>query len=103
MLGSHDVQNVTLSSCGPGEIRVAGDFIRGSLAIGVLVIIYSPNNDSNIHYRFISRQSDTTPLSTVSGLPGGRYKASVFVVQDRGLPFNRSATAPRNVSVCEGT
>ena len=78
---------------------MTGNFISGSLAIGVLVIIYSPNN---IHYRFISRQSDTTSVSTVSGLPGSRYKASVFVVEDGGLPFHRSATAPRNILVCEG-
>ena len=81
---------------------MTGDFISGSLAIGVLVIIYSPNDDSNIHYRFISRQTDSALVTTVSGLPGGYYKASVFVVENRGLPFNRSATAPRNVSVCEG-
>ena len=81
---------------------MAGDFISGSLAIGVVVIIYSPNNESNIRYRFIPRQSNTTPVTTVDGLPGGRYKASVFVVEDRGLPLSRSATAPRNVSLCEG-
>ena len=101
VLGSHDIQNVTVSSNGPGEITVTGDFINGSSAIGILSIVYSPNNDSNIYYHFTSH-SDIMHMTTVSGLPGGCYKISVFVVEDSGLPFNRSATTPRNVSVCEG-
>ena len=100
VLGTHDIQNVTVSSYGPGEIRVTGDFISGSSAIGILSIVYSPNSDSNIHYWFTSHSDIMT--MTMSGLPGGHYKASVFVVDDSGLPFNRSATIPRNVSLCEG-
>ena len=101
-IGTHDIQNVSVSSYGPGEIRFTGNFISGSLAIGILIIVYSPNNNSNIHYRFISRSDITIPVSTVSGLPSGHYKATAFAIEDNGLPFNRSAIQPRNVSVCEG-
>ena len=82
---------------------MTGDFITGSSAIGLLSIVYSPNNDYKIQYQFISR-SDIISANTVSlsGFPCGHYKVSVFVVEANGLPFNRSATVPRNVSVCEG-
>lgn len=91
-----------MNSYGPGEIRLTGDFISGSSATGTLIIVYSPNNNSNIHYWFISRSDFTMPVTTVNGLPSGHYKATVFVVEDNGLPFNKSAIQPRNVSVCEG-
>lgn len=102
VIGTHDIQNVSVSSYGPGEIRLTGDFISGSSAIGTLVIVYSLNNNSNIHYQFVSRSDFTMPVTTVNGLLSGHYIATVFVMEDNGLPFNRSATKPRNVSVCEG-
>ena len=76
--------------------------MSGSLAIGILIIVYSPNNDTTIQYRFIPRSATSIPMTVVSGLPGGRYIATIFVVDNNGLPFNRVATAPRNISVCEG-
>ena len=91
-----------MSSYGPGEIRLTGDFISGSSALGTLVIVYSPNNNSNTYYRFISRSDFTMPMTTVNGLRSGHFKATVFVIEDNGLPFDKSATKPRNVSVCEG-
>ena len=77
---------------------MAGDFISGSEAIGILMITYSLNNESNIHYTFSSRNTDTS----LKGLPVDQYNVSVFVVEESGLPFNRSVTRPRNVSVLEG-
>ena len=100
--GTHDIQNVTVKYFGPGKIRVAGDFISGSLAIGILVIVYSPSNGTTIQYRFIPRSATFIPMTVLSGLPSGHFTATVFVVEDNGLPFNRSATAPINISVCEG-
>ena len=96
--GTHVFQNISVGSSSPGEIRMTGDFISGSSAIGILAIIYS--NDSNIHYQFISRSE--SPMTFVSGLPNGQYEVSVFVVEENGLPFRRSATVPRNVSLLEG-
>jgi hypothetical protein len=100
-LGSHDFQNVTVNSFGPGEINVTGDFIPGSSAIGILTVVYSADSESNIDYHFIDRSSIHTTTS-MSNLPSGQYEVSMFVVEGNGLPFNRSATAPRNVSLVEG-
>ena len=38
-LGTHDVQNVSVTSLLPGQIRVTGNIIEGSTATGVLVIV----------------------------------------------------------------
>ena len=97
-IGTHDIQNITVSSNGPGGIGVTGDFIDGSSAIGILIIAYS--SDSNVYYQFISRSD--LPMSDMSGLSGGLYKVSIFVMDDSGLPFSKSATVPRNVTICKG-
>ncbi|MGJ8945879.1 hypothetical protein AB9K17_23595, partial [Salmonella enterica subsp. enterica serovar Kentucky] len=44
------IQNISVSSPHPGQVRVTGDFIQGSTATGALVIVYSQSNDSDIHY-----------------------------------------------------
>ena len=49
-VGTHDIQNVTVSSPLPGQIRVTGEFVDGFTATALLLIIYSLNNDSNVHY-----------------------------------------------------
>ena len=55
---------------------MAGDFIIGSGAIGILVITYSLNNESNIHYTFSPHNVD----ASLKGLPDGQYNVSVFVI-----------------------
>ena len=85
-----------MSSSSRGEISITGDFIGGSTAIGILSIVYSPNNDSNIHYQFIHR-SNIPNTTTVSNFPGGEDKVSIFVVEETGLPFSRSATTPQPI------
>ena len=87
-----------MSTFSPGGVTVAGDFISGSLAIGILVIVYA--NDLNIRYDFIPHSE--IPKAFVTSLPDGRYEVSVFVVEENGSPFRRSATIPRNVSLHEG-
>ena len=77
---------------------MTGDFISGSSAIGILAIVYS--NDSNIHYKFLPHSE--IPMGIVSGLLDGQYEVSIFVVEENGLPFSRSATIPRNVTLLEG-
>ena len=89
-----------MSSSSPGEVSVTGDFISGSSSIGILTIVYSLDTESDIHYQFIPRSD--IPMTTMSDLPDGQYKVSVFVVEENGLPFNKSATTPRNVSLVEG-
>ena len=86
-----------MSSSSPGEIGVTGDFIPGSSAIGILIVVYSADN--RINYHFIHRFS--IRMSFLTDLPRGQYKVSVFVMEGNGLPFTRSATTSRNVSLTE--
>ena len=88
--GTHDIQNISVTSPQPGEVRVTGDFIDGSTATGLLIIIYSLTNDSNVHYIVGGHNS---------GLAGGEYSISVFVVEENGLPFERVATSPKLIVV----
>ena len=49
LIGTHDIQNVTVNSPLPGQIRVTGEFVNGSTATGVLLIVYSMSSN-DIHY-----------------------------------------------------
>ena len=77
---------------------MTGDFIPGSSAIGILIVIYSADDESNIDYHFIHRSNVHTTTS-MNNLPSDRYEVSIFVVEGNGLPFSRSATIPRNLSL----
>ena len=79
---------------------MTGDFIPGSLAIGILIVVYSADDESNIDYHFI-HHSNVHTTTSMTNVPSGQYKVSVFVVEGNGLPFNRSATIPRNISINE--
>ena len=96
-LGTHEFQNISVNSTAPGEIVVSGDFTTSSEAIGVLIITYSLNNDSDIHYTFVPRPINGQ--KSVIGLSSDQYNVSVFVIEGNGLPFNRSASRPRIVYV----
>ena len=99
--GTHDIQNISVNSFHPGEISVTGDFINGSSARDVLIIIYSDSRgDVYCILRFPTNAQDKL-TTAVSGLPSGLYIVSVFVVADNGLPFNNSATTLKIVSVRE--
>ena len=102
--GTHDFQNITVNSISTGEIRVTGYFINNSAANAIFVIVYSNSckDDSNVYYMFSPHSIEEKLVTNVRGLPSGQYNVSVFVVEENGLPFNRSATTPRNVSVVSG-
>ena len=100
--GTHDFQSITASSPSPGLVRVTGDFINGSLATSVLIIIYSTDNRNDVYYLIKSLSTEgETPVTNISSLPSGPYNVSVFVLEEDGLPFIRSASTPRNVLVEE--
>ena len=84
----------------PGEIRITGNLIPGSTVIGILIIVYSLINESNIRYIFSPHSGIST--TTANSFPSGMYNVSIFVVEESGLPFNRSASIPRNISVIKG-
>ena len=95
--GTHDVQIISVSSPLPGQIRVTGDFIEGSTATGVLIIIYSQSNDSDIHYKSSECEGQNADVIIV-GLTGNQYSVSVFVLE-YGLPFSRASTSPYLVHI----
>ena len=91
--GTHDVQNISISSPLSGQVRVTGDFIQESVATGALVIVYSQSDNSDAHYNS-SEHDDQHMEITIDGLTGGQYGVSVFVLEN-GLPFSRAASLPQ--------
>ena len=95
--GTHDIQNVTVSSPLPGQIRVVGDFIDGSIETGVLLIIYSLTNKFDVYH--IAKQAGGNIISVdMIGLTATLYGVTVFALED-GLPFPRVVTLPKNATV----
>ena len=93
-------QNIKISSLNPGEVRVTGTFTNDPRATGVLVIV---SRDSEVIYHKATREGSDKIIETViSGLAGGEYSVSVFVLEDNGLPFGRVATLPQLVPVERG-
>ena len=81
---------------------MTGDFVNSSPATSILAIIYSTDNRNDIYYTISSLSTEGETLVTnISSLPSGLYNVSVFVVEEEGLPFNRSASTPRSVLVGE--
>ena len=72
-VGTHDIQNVSVSSPLPGQIRITGTFVDGSTATGVLLIIYSLNIDSNAHY--IAKHKELESVSVM-----GNYGFSLILI-----------------------
>ena len=98
--GTHDIQNISVSSPQPGEVRVTGDFINGSTAIGLLAVIVT---ESVIFYHFVERESNVVAfVSTIQNVVGGKHSISFFVVEENGLPFKRTASMPKVVTVENG-
>ena len=98
------MQNVTVEqSIHAGQLRLTWEFIDGSEAVGVLIIAYSMNNDSDISYNVITRRSNGTQeqTTTISGLKERDYNISMFVqhASGRGLPFPRAVTEPTTVTI----
>ena len=98
-IGTHAVQNISLTSDEPGELTVTGDFITNTSALGTLAIVYSTVNDSDIHY--IEVRLPQTEIS-LTGLSGSAYSVSAFVIEKTGLPFNTTATLPKEITIHGG-
>ena len=101
-VGTHEIQNVTVASSQPGEIRVTCNFIKNaSDAKGVVVIVYPVNTSvpGTFYFQLVVNSTDELLNETISRLPGNTYVVSVFVLRRNGLPLNRSALLPQVVSV----
>ncbi|MCG8621985.1 MAG: hypothetical protein MJE68_08335 [Proteobacteria bacterium] len=99
-IGTHEIQNIISISSHPGQISIMGNFIDGSTATGVLLIVYSLTNESDIHYHAINKgngQNNNISIN-VTGLIGTEYVVSIFALEN-GLPFTRVVTSPRTVFV----
>ena len=91
-----------MSSPSPGLIRVTGNFVNSSSATSVLIVIYSTDNCNDVYYTISSLSTEGETLVTnISSLVSGPYNVSVFVLEENGLPFIRSASTPRSVLVEE--
>ena len=92
-VGTHDIQNISVSSPHPGQVMVTGDFIQGSTAIGLLVAV---NNESYTQYH-------RGILDVIiKGLSAGRYTVSIFSILINGYPSERAATGQRIIEVIGG-
>ena len=79
---------------------MTGDFIDGSTATGLLTIVIST---SEISYHLIERGSEQLHIEgSIQGVVGGEHSISFFVVEESGLPLNRTASTPKVVSVENG-
>ena len=98
MIGTHDIQNISVSSPQPGEIRVTGDFIDGSTATGVLLILYSITKNSDIQYVIENYEQSRSIDINVTSLTSTQYGVSTFVL-DNGQIFPRVVALPEYVTV----
>ena len=93
-----------MTSLQPGVISVSGDFIANSTAIGMLVIVYSYQNETDIHYAEARLSSESQQaVVTFKGLSGNTYQVSGFVMDESGLPFNRAANSSTIIHIDEGS
>ena len=68
--------------------------------IGTLIIVYSLTDNSSVYYNFAPHIAEQLIVDTmVSGLPVDLYKVSVFIIDERGLPFPRAAARPRAIKI----
>ena len=98
--GTFAVQNISVTSVAPGELRITGDFITNTSAVGMLAIVYSTENDSDVHYTEARLPQMDIHLSSLSG---NTYSISVFDIEHHGLPFYRVAILPRSTNISQGT
>ena len=75
---------------------MTGDFIDGSTATGVLLILYSLTNDNDTSY-IVERFKQSIDIN-VTGLTGTQYGVSVFAL-DNGQVFPRVVALPKHVTV----
>ena len=79
-------------------------FVQGATAMGILVIVYPFDHvNVNVYYfEAFKTMTTNTITTTLSGLSASQYGISVFILEDGGLPFNRSASAPKRLFVQNG-
>ena len=94
--GTHDLQNISVSSPCSGQVRVTGDFIQGSTTTGILVILYR-EGDSRIIYDLISRSGNKI-VTDITGVDRGNHEVFVFDVERNGT-YSSATVKPVMVNV----
>ena len=84
--GTHDVQNITViqrvfDQSNNSEIEITCLYLSGSTPTGLLAIISSLTNLSDVHYVAIDRNGQTGTSITVNNLSNNQYSVLVY---DRG-------------------
>ena len=99
--GTHDIQNIVVYSSISGQIQVSGVLVQGATAVGILIIVYPLDRvNLNVYYfKALETTVTNTITTTVTGLSAGQYRVSIFVLENTGLPFSRSATVPKRITV----
>lgn len=70
------------------------------MGTGVLFILFSPNHDNDVQYIKASRiENQLRVQRTINGLTWTICIISVYVLDEAGLPFERTAVKPRNMSI----
>ena len=85
-------------------MRVSYDLIQRATAVGVLTIVYSLEfGKMDIYYfQALTSGNEKHNLSaSMHGLPSGHYGVSVFSLEQGGLPFERSASSPKEIYVAD--
>ena len=95
-LGTHDAYNISVTSPHPGVVMVTGNFIMGTSAKGVLIIVYSLTNDSDILY-VTSNAHQQGGINANLRINNGTYGVAVFTLEGTGLPYSRVAALPQVV------
>ena len=72
--------------------------------MGLLIIVYPlEHTDQNVYYfEALETIITSTITASLSGIPAGQYGVSVFILEDNGLPFNRSVSTPKKIIVLDG-
>lgn len=92
--GTHDVQNITVQAV-RDQIHFNYSYASGSYAKGLLAIAHSKENFNCV---VVERENSQRP-TIIDTLDAGTYYVSVFVVDQQGIPLNRSASLPSIATV----
>ena len=81
---------------------MTGDFINGSTATGVLAV-FVDFSSSETFYHLIKRGNNQQQFAdSIQVVVGGEHSIFFFVVEESGLPFNRTASIPKVVIIENG-
>ena len=81
------------------QIHLNYSYASGSTAKGLLAIAHSMEN---FHCVVVERDNNQRP-TIIDDLSAGTYYVSVFVVDQQGIPLNRSASLPSIATVQENS